>query len=68
VIRGTRTMLRSDQWFPRRSDVSVEIGAPISPSGTDFASVVRFRDEVRNWILQRCGEPDLAELVKPEPP
>jgi 1-acyl-sn-glycerol-3-phosphate acyltransferase len=67
VIRGTRTVLRSDQWFPRRSEVSVEIGAPVSPSGTDFASVVRLRDDVRNWILQRCGEPDLAELVKPEP-
>lgn len=66
VIRGTRTMLRSDQWFPRRSEISVEIGAPIVPSATDFASVVRLRDDARRWILQRCGEPDIAELVKPE--
>ena len=66
VIRGTRTMLRSDQWFPRRSQISVEIGAPIAPSDADFASVVRLRDDVRQWILQRCGEPDLGELVKPE--
>ena len=66
VIRGTRTMLRSDQWFPRRSQISVEIGAPIAPSDADFASVVRLRDDARQWILQRCGEPDLGELVKPE--
>jgi 1-acyl-sn-glycerol-3-phosphate acyltransferase len=65
VIRGTRTMLRSDQWFPRRSEISIEIGAAITPSATDFASVVRLRDDVRRWILQRCDEPDLAELVKP---
>jgi len=27
---------------------------------------VRLRDTVRAVILSRCGEPDLAELVKPE--
>jgi 1-acyl-sn-glycerol-3-phosphate acyltransferase len=65
TISGTRSLLRSDQWFPRRSDVTVEIGEPVSPSGTDFASVLRLRDEVRKRILARCGEPDLGELVKP---
>ena len=65
VIRGTRSMLRGDQWFPRRASVSVEIGEPIWPSGTDFASLVRLRDEVRKSVLSRCGEPDLVELIKP---
>jgi len=65
TISGTRSLLRSDQWFPRRSDVTVEIGEPVSPSGTDFALVLRLRDEVRKRILARCGEPDLGELVKP---
>lgn len=68
VIRGTRSMLRSNQWFPRHVPLSVEIGEPIAPSGTDFGSVLRLRDAVRSAILARCGEPDLGGLAKPEPP
>jgi 1-acyl-sn-glycerol-3-phosphate acyltransferase len=67
TIRGTRSLLRSNQWFPRRAAVTVEIGEPVMPSGTDFGSVVRLRDEVRKSVLLRCGEPDLEELVKPAP-
>jgi 1-acyl-sn-glycerol-3-phosphate acyltransferase len=66
IIRGTRTILRSDQWFPRWSPVSVQIEEAIRPSGTDFASLVHLRDGVRNIVLAHCGEPDIAELVKPE--
>jgi 1-acyl-sn-glycerol-3-phosphate acyltransferase len=65
TIRGTRSLLRSDQWFPRRTAVSVEIGEPVMPSGTDFGSVLRLRDEVRKSVLSRCREPDLGELIKP---
>ena len=65
VIRGTRSILRSDQWFPRRGAASVDIAEPIKPSGSDFASVLALRDKVRASILSRCGEPDLGELVKP---
>ena len=65
IIRGTRSMLRGDQWFPRRAAISVEIGEPVMPSGADFASVLRLRDAVRNVMLARCGEPDLGELIKP---
>jgi len=46
--------------------VSVQIEEPVKPLGTDFASLVRLRDIVRAAILSRCGEPDLAELVKPD--
>ena len=67
VIRGTRTVLRGDQWFPRRGPISVELCEPILPSGSDFQSVVQLRDRVRQTMLARCGEPDLEELVKPEP-
>jgi 1-acyl-sn-glycerol-3-phosphate acyltransferase len=66
IIKGTRSMLRSNQWFPRYTAVSVEIGNPIMPSGTDFKSTVQLRDEVRQNMLSRCGEPDLEELIKPE--
>jgi 1-acyl-sn-glycerol-3-phosphate acyltransferase len=67
VIRGTRTMLRGDQWFPRHAPLAVELGAAIPPAGTDFASLVRVRDAAREVILAGCGEPDLGELSKPEP-
>ena len=65
VIGGTRSMLRGDQWFPRRASVRVEIGEPVRPLGTDFASLLRLRDDVRKSVLSRCGEPDLVELIKP---
>ena len=67
VIRGTRSMLRGEQWFPRRAPISVEVLEPIAPSGADFASVLRLRDAVRSAVLARCGEPDLGELTKPTP-
>jgi 1-acyl-sn-glycerol-3-phosphate acyltransferase len=65
VIHGTRSILRSDQWFPRQGAASVDIAEPINPTGNDFASVLVLRDKVRASILARCGEPDLGELVKP---
>ena len=65
VIRGTRSILRSNQWFPRYAPVSVEIGEAIMPIGTDFNSVLHLRNTVRAYMLPRCGEPDLGELVKP---
>jgi acyl carrier protein len=66
IIRGTRTILRSNQWFPRWSPVSVRIEKPVRPCGTDFPSLLKFRDHVRNVILAHCGESDIAELVKPD--
>lgn len=67
VLRGTRSILRSDQWFPRWGRVDVEILDPFTPDGTDFERVLHLRDVVRQAILARCGEPDLRELVKPAP-
>src|SRR5215831_8460873 len=32
--RGTRTMLRGDQWLPRRTPVTIDVAAPIRPTGT----------------------------------
>jgi 1-acyl-sn-glycerol-3-phosphate acyltransferase len=68
IIRGTRSMLRSDQWFPRWTPISVTVKEPIEPAAADFASVVRLRDSVREVILAGCGEPDLGELIKPAKP
>lgn len=61
VIIGTRSLLRADQWFPRRGAVRVHVGEPIAPDGDDFHAAVRLRDRVRAAILARCGEPDLAD-------
>ena len=66
ILRGTRSMLRSNQWFPRWSPISVTIKDPIKATGTDFSAVVQLRDAVRSVILAGCGEPDLGELIKPE--
>jgi 1-acyl-sn-glycerol-3-phosphate acyltransferase len=68
VIRGTRALLRSDQWLPRWTPVTVEIAEPIKPAGNDFSAVLKLRDAARAAMLARCGEPDLAELIKPPAP
>ena len=60
AIRGTRSILRGDQWFPRRGAVQVTIGAPIMPRGSDWSAAVAARDAVRTQILRLVGEPDLA--------
>ena len=61
TLRGTRSILRSDQWFPRLGAVSVTIGPLYAPEGSDFDAAVRLRDKVRAEILANCGEPDTAE-------
>ncbi|HUI94738.1 MAG TPA: AMP-binding protein [Xanthobacteraceae bacterium] len=67
AIQGTRSMLRSDQWFPRWSPISVHLDAAIPSTGSDFAAVLRLRDDVRSVVLRHCGEPDLGGLAKPPP-
>jgi 1-acyl-sn-glycerol-3-phosphate acyltransferase len=62
TLRGTRSILRSDQWFPRLGAVSVTIGPLYAPDGSDFDAAVRLRDKVRGEILANCGEPDAVEV------
>lgn len=61
TLRGTRSILRGDQWFPRHGAVSLRIGELILPEGSDFAAALRLRDKARAVILAYCGEPDVAE-------
>jgi 1-acyl-sn-glycerol-3-phosphate acyltransferase len=67
AIRGTRSVLRDDEWLPRCGEISVSIGPPIEPSAsgadTTFSTAVRLRDGARSLILAECGEPDLATKV-----
>jgi hypothetical protein len=61
-------MLRANQCFPRWSALSVKIEEAISPSGSDFTSLLRLRDDARKVMLAGCGEPDLGVFAKPAPP
>jgi 1-acyl-sn-glycerol-3-phosphate acyltransferase len=60
TVRGTRSILRGDQWFPRRGAIAVHIGKAVTPQGSDFTAAVRLRDQVRAVMLEHCGEPDFA--------
>jgi acyl carrier protein len=60
ALRGVRSAMRDGTWVLRRAAVSVTVGAPIAPSGSDWAASVELRDKVRAEILRHCGEPDLA--------
>lgn len=61
AIRGSRSLLRGDTWFPRRAAVSVRVSAPMFPDGDQWDDAVRLRDTVRAQILKYCGEPDLGQ-------
>jgi 1-acyl-sn-glycerol-3-phosphate acyltransferase len=60
TLRGTRSVLRSEHWIPRRGAVSVRVGSPVAADGEDFAAAIKLRDRVRAEILANCGEPDAA--------
>jgi 1-acyl-sn-glycerol-3-phosphate acyltransferase len=65
VLRGVRTLLRGDQWFPRRTGIDVVIEPALQPTGTDFSAMLSLRDAARAAMLKHAGEPDLGELEKP---
>jgi 1-acyl-sn-glycerol-3-phosphate acyltransferase len=59
-LRGVRSVLRDETWYPRRSPIAAVFGAPVHPDGNDWNATLRLRDRVRAEILKHCGEPDLA--------
>ncbi len=67
AIRGTRSMLRSGSWFPRRGRITISIGEILKPEAfpeqveTDaWQLALALRDKARQYILHHCGEPDLS--------
>lgn len=62
ALKGTRQILRGEDWAARRGDVEVSIGAAIWPDGTDFDAAIRLRDAARQIILDGCGEAELLAL------
>jgi 1-acyl-sn-glycerol-3-phosphate acyltransferase len=60
TLRGTRSILREDDWFPRRGTVAVVIGEPLECGGQDWNAALDVRNRARRQILRHLGEPDLA--------
>ena len=67
AIRGTRSVLRDGQWFPRRSPIAVEVGPAIpAPIGLDaMAAALQLRNVARRHIAAYCGEPELTDTDVP---
>ena len=68
AIRGTRSMLRSESWFPHRGSISMKVGPPINPAEITteprqdtWHLAIGLRDRSREFILRHCGEPDLEK-------
>ena len=56
AIRGTRRMFPAGTLRLRRTSVTVTIGRPILPRGTDWPEIVRLRDAAREMIGLELGE------------
>jgi 1-acyl-sn-glycerol-3-phosphate acyltransferase len=68
ALRGTRALLRAEQWLPRRGVVRLTFGVPLMPQGTDWAAAVTLREAARAEILRHCGEPDVAPDIPADLP
>lgn len=55
-IAGTRTLLRADQWFPRRARVTVVLHPPLPAAGDSWDSIVALRDRARVEVATASGE------------
>ncbi len=67
ALRGTRSVLLDNTWFPRRGMIIVTVGNPIEPTRPEdraasqlWQSAIKLRDSARAHILRHCGEPDLS--------
>lgn len=63
AIRGTRSMLRAESWFPRRGRIVITIGNIIPSQSAVGASpwlrALALRDITRQEVLRLSGEADL---------
>jgi len=72
AIRSSRSILRAGSWFPRQGAIRVFVGKPVDSeellkqsAGDHWQATMLLRDKVREQILARCGEPDLAHEQPP---
>lgn len=66
ALAGTRERLRGVEWFPRPGPVSVAVGPPLDPRGSDWAAASELSHRARAFIARRCGDPDLLEESRPQ--
>ncbi len=64
AIRGTRSVLRDGSWFPRYSQINIQIGEPIrmpaeKQTEDNWHQALWLHDKTREFILRHCGEQDL---------
>jgi 1-acyl-sn-glycerol-3-phosphate acyltransferase len=67
-LRGTRRILRPEQWRPRRGEIDVRIGPPIQPRDKDWQEIIRLRDAAKEEIMLHCGERPLDLVLAGLPP
>ncbi len=60
VLRGTRSVLRGNSWFPHRAALSVSVLPALQPEGADWDAAIKLRDAARASMLLHLGEPDLT--------
>jgi len=61
ALRGTRDILPADTWLPHPGAITVTIGEPIMPVGTEWREMVRLRDLARAVIVRGSGEAPVEE-------
>jgi 1-acyl-sn-glycerol-3-phosphate acyltransferase len=66
ALRGTRRVLRGDLRLPRPGRISLWVGEPVPPGGSEMPALVALREEVKERIAAACGEPRL-DLVSAGP-
>ena len=62
ALRGTRAVLRGDDWRPHWGKVSVTAGPPLAPGGDGWGAAVALRDAARRFIAANCGEQEHDDL------
>jgi len=63
ALKGPRSILGVEDWFPRRAAIDVTYLSALTPMGADFSAAVQLRDGARAAIIAALGEPDLAGEV-----
>ena len=56
-IAGSRTVLRADQWFPRRGPIAIILRQPLIPAGHGWNVALSLRDRARHEVAEASGEP-----------
>ncbi len=67
-LSGTRSILRSETWLPRRGVATLRIGTPLHASGSDWEASLALRHAARAAILEMTGEPQRDEDLLVEAP